>query len=46
MKYGIVFWAIHVTVERYLHYKRQSLELRPVSNLVIHVEFCLRDWRS
>jgi hypothetical protein len=26
MKYGIIFWAVHLTVKGYLLYKRKSLE--------------------
>jgi hypothetical protein len=49
IKYGIIFWGNSRNsrkIERYFHYKRKSLELWPVSNIEIHVEVCLRDWKS
>jgi hypothetical protein len=40
---GQSFGVTHVTVQKYLHHQRKSLELLPVSNLDFHAEIHLTD---
>jgi hypothetical protein len=41
MKYGTIFWGNSCNNRNYLHLKRKTLELWPVSNLEIQVGVCL-----